>query len=166
MLSQFSKPVIDYGHILHMDSPAQCLHLLDSIHHGPLSYYSLWLYDKPLSSILWSELVFFLDACRITRWCVYICKAILGKLLCYLSSLLILKRGNHSLHPLNHLYFVLPKGVIGLSKRPFKFMGSVSLNKVQSCLKLLNCVPQNIFKNLLKSNDFSMFMHNCATWLF
>ena len=81
-----SLPVLEYGDLLYINASAHCLHMLDIVYHGATRFitnsralsHHCTLYSKVNCPSLFLR--------RLSHWYVFIYKAILGKLPCFVTA--------------------------------------------------------------------------------
>lgn len=91
----------------------------------------------------------------------FIYKAILGKLPIYLSSLLNVKHGNHSLRSLDVLRLTVPRVRTEFGKTAFRFSAPSTWNKLQNEFMIQYIVPLNSFKAMVKSVESRLSLCKC-----
>lgn len=78
MVAATFLPVLNYGDLLYMNAPGNCLRFLDSVYHGAvrfvMGYRSLIHHWTLYALVEWP----FLAARRLMHWYTFIYKAILG----------------------------------------------------------------------------------------
>ena len=145
-------PVLDYGDLLYMNASVHCLHMLDIVYHGALRFVTNY---RALTHhcILYSKVTL---ACSVnmlaySHWYVFIYKAILGRLPCYLSVFLTRKHGNYGLRSQDTMLMTVPRVRTELGKKAFMFSAPFAWNSLQNELKLQDLVTLNEFKGMVKS---------------
>ena len=151
-------PVLDYGDLLYMHAPVNCLNSLDSVYHGALRFITgcraLTHHCTLYGRVEWPSLA----ARRLSHWHIFIYKAILGLLPNYLC--VYISRTQNPIYNLrsNDRYELsVPRMRTEFGKQSFMFSAPKAWNLLQDTLNLRELISLGRFKNLMRNIESASY---------
>ena len=143
-------PVLDYGDLIYMNAPANCLVKLDAAYHSALRFLTNCKALTHHCTLYTKAVLPSLTVRRLSHWYIFIYKAMLDKLPSYICSLISLQiESSYCLRSHAVVLLNVPSARTVLGKKAFRCAAPLTWNSLQKCLKLSTLVPLHHFKTRL-----------------
>ena len=165
--------VMDYGDLLYMHTSVQCLNMIDLAYHSSLRFITNCKarthHCQLYSQVGWPAL----SSRRLSHYCIFIYKAILGVLPSYVCSLITRKSvGPHFLCLQDLVLLSVPNVRTEQGKKAFVYSAPTVWNTLQKDLGLVELISLNAFKLKMKEIDslrcqcFKLFFSWLQRWVY